>query len=211
MMLRGLYAIADSGRIFEADFAAAVDAALAGGAVMVQYRDKGDDRVRRARQAGTVVRLCRAYGATAIVNDDLGLAATVGAHGVHIGRDDASLDAVRARLGASAVIGVSCYNEIGRARDAVARGADYVAFGSVYPSPTKPAAVHAPLTLLGRARAELDVPICAIGGITAERAAEVIAAGADLAAVIDDLFSAADIRSRARMYADAFARADATL
>lgn len=205
--LRGLYAVADTATIGAAGFADAVAATLAGGAVMVQYRDKGDDAHRRRQEAATVVRLCRERGALAIVNDDADLARAVGAHGVHLGRDDADPVAVRAGLGGDAVIGVSCYDDIGRARRAAAAGADYLAFGSVYPSPTKPDAVHAPLALLGDARAELGLPVCAIGGITAERAPEAIAAGADLLAVIDDLFASDDIAARARCYAEAFARA----
>lgn len=205
--LRGLYAIADSATIGAPAFAGAVAAALAGGAALVQYRDKGDDGDRRRREAATIVRLCRERGALAIVNDDPGLALAVGAHGLHLGRDDADPAAVRARLGAEAVIGVSCYDDLERARRAAAAGADYVAFGSVYPSPTKPDAVHAPLGLLGAARAELGLPVCAIGGITAERAPELIAAGADLLAVIGDLFAHADITARARCYAGAFTQA----
>lgn len=205
--LRGLYAIADSATIEAPAFAEAVAAALAGGAALVQYRDKGDDGDRRRREAATIVHLCRERGALAIVNDDPGLALAVGAHGVHLGRDDADPAAVRARLGADAVIGVSCYDDIERARRAAAAGADYVAFGSVYPSPTKPDAVHAPLALLGAARTELGLPVCAIGGITADRAPELVAAGADLLAVIGDLFTRADITARARCYARAFARA----
>lgn len=205
--LRGLYAIADTATIGGPGLAEAVAAALAGGAVMIQYRDKGDDPGRRRRETETLARLCREHGALAIVNDDPDLALAAGAHGVHLGRDDAEPAAVRARLGAGAVIGVSCYDDIGRARRAAAAGADYVAFGSVYPSPTKPDAVHAPLELLGAARAELGIPVCAIGGITAERAPEVIAAGADLLAVIGDLFAPGDITARARRYARAFARA----
>lgn len=203
--LRGLYAIADTATLGAPGFADAVAAVLAGGAVMVQYRDKGDDHHRRRHEAAAMARLCRERDALAIVNDDPELALAADAHGVHLGRDDADPVAVRTRLGAGAVIGVSCYDDIARARRAAAAGADYLAFGSVYPSPTKPDAVHAPLELLGSARAELALPVCAIGGITAERAPEVIAAGADLLAVIGDLFAHDDITARARVYARAFA------
>jgi thiamine-phosphate pyrophosphorylase len=208
MNARGLYAIADTACLAPERFAHAVEAVLAGGAVMVQYRDKSGDDTRRAHQAQTLVALCRRYGATSIINDDPDLAATVEADGVHVGRDDAEPAALRALIGPDAVIGVSCYNEIERARRAAAIGADYIAFGSVHPSPTKPDAVHAPLELLGQARAETGLPICAIGGITAERAPQLVSAGADLLAVIDDLFSADDITARARDYADAWPHAD---
>ena len=199
--LQGLYAIADTGILTPDRLEPAVAAALAGGAVVVQYRDKGDDAERRRREAAAVVALCRQYGATSIVNDDLELALASGADGLHVGRDDADPATVRDRLGPEPVLGVSCYADLDRARDAVARGADYVAFGSVFPSATKPDAVRAPLELFARARAELEVPLCAIGGITADNAARVFAAGADLVAVIRDLFAATDIRAQARRIA----------
>lgn len=195
--LRGLYAIADTGVLGPGLFEAAVEAALAGGACVVQYRDKSADRQRRASQATTLVTLCRKHGAVALVNDDVELALQVNADGVHVGRDDGDPAAARERLGSGRILGVSCYDDLARAREAVALGADYVAFGSVFPSSTKPGAVHAPLELFARARDELDVPLCAIGGITADNAAEVFAAGADLVAIIRDLFLARDIRARA--------------
>ena len=201
MTLRGLYAIADTATIGDDGFAEAVESALAGGAAMVQYRDKSADAAKRRRQAGALVASCRRHGAIAIVNDDVDLARAVAADGVHLGRDDAAPADVRRRLGAEAVVGVSCYDEIERAHAAAAAGADYIAFGSVFPSPTKPAAVRAPLALLARARAETGLAVCAIGGITAERAPDVVAAGADLLAVIADLFEAPDIAARARTYA----------
>lgn len=195
--LRGLYAIADTGVLAAHDFEQAVAAALAGGARLVQYRDKSGDRERRGDQAATMVALCREYGAVSVINDDVELALAVGADGAHVGRDDGDPAAARERLGRERVLGISCYNDLARAHEAVALGADYVAFGSVFPSSTKPDAVHAPLELFARARNELDVPLCAIGGITAGNAAEVFAAGADLVAVIRDLFQADDIRAQA--------------
>ncbi len=204
MIRPGLYPIADTARLSPDAFAPAVEAALTGGAVMVQYRDKSDDAARRGEQAETLVALCRRHGALSIVNDDPDLAASVGADGVHVGRDDADPAALRTRIGASAIVGVSCYNEFERARRAAAIGADYIAFGSVYPSPTKPDAVHAPLSLLSAAKSESGLPVCAIGGITEARAPELVTAGADLLAVIDDLFSASDIAARARAYAQAW-------
>lgn len=201
--LQGLYAIADSGVLAPDRLEPAVAAALAGGAAVIQYRDKGNDPERRRHEAAVVVALCRRYGASSIVNDDLALALESGADGLHVGRDDADPAAVRERLGPGRLLGVSCYDDLERARGAVARGADYVAFGSVFPSATKPDAVRAPLELFARARAELDVPLCAIGGITADNAGRVFAAGADLVAVIRDLFEAADIRAQARRIAAA--------
>lgn len=204
MMLRGLYAIADTSVIAARDWQPAVEAALRGGAALVQYRDKGADPKQRREQAAAIVDACRRHRARAIVNDDVELALAVGADGVHVGRADADAAAARERLGPDAIVGVSCYDELGRAHTARAAGADYAAFGSVYPSPTKPEAVRAPVELLATARRETGLVVCAIGGITAERAPELIAAGADLLAVIGDLFDRADITERARAYARAF-------
>ncbi len=202
--LRGLYVITDTALIPDSHFAERVEAALRGGARLVQYRDKRQDAALRERLAGELVRLCRAYGALAIINDDIELAARVGAHGVHLGEDDASLEQARARLGERAILGASCYNRLELARQAAAQGADYIAFGSFFPSPTKPEAVPAGLDLLREAQA-LRLPLCAIGGVSFERAAPLLAAGADMLAVISDVFAAADVEAAARRYAPLFA------
>jgi len=192
--ITGLYVITDARWPRSVALEHAVDAALRGGARVVQYRDKSDDACRRHQEAKTVASLCRARGATFIVNDDVDLAAAVAADGVHLGRDDDDLAAARSALGPEALIGVSCYNELDRARRAAAAGADYLAFGSVYPSATKPDAVHAPLTLFGEARRLTDRPLVAIGGINADNIATVTAAGADAVAVVDAVFAAPDIQ-----------------
>ncbi len=203
--LRGLYAIADRALLAGDRFDGAVVAALRGGARLIQYRDKSDDSARRQREARHVVGACRRAGALAIINDDVELALAVGAHGVHVGADDRDPATVRARLGDDAILGVSCYDRLERARAARAAGADYVAFGRMYPSATKPGGPRPGLELLGRARRETGLAICAIGGITVDRAPELVAAGADLLAVIGDLFERDDIATRAREYAGAFA------
>ena len=194
MNLRGLYALTPEGD----DLERKVRLALEGGIALLQYRSK-----RRSRaQAAAVVRLAQDYGVPVIINDDVELALELGADGAHLGRDDGDLGRARARLGGR-ILGASCYNELGLARTALAAGADYVAFGSVFVSPTKPTAVRAPLALFGEAKA-LGVPLAAIGGVTLENAPQLIAAGADLLAVISDLFEAPDIRSRARAYGKLF-------
>ncbi len=210
MMRTGLYAIADTATIGDDRLEAAVAAALAGGARRVQYRDKGSGADRRRRQAAALCALCRRYGAHLIVNDDVELAAAVGAAGVHLGGDDAAPSEARDRLGESAIIGVSCYDSLERAHAARAAGADYVAFGRVYPSMTKANTVRAPLALLGQARRETGLAVCAIGGITVERAPEAVAAGADWLAVIGDLFDANDIEGQARRFVAAFDGRDRT-
>jgi thiamine-phosphate pyrophosphorylase len=199
--IRGLYAITpelpDSQTLLRR---AAM--ALEGGIAVLQYRSKASEVERRSREAKALAAMCRSHGVLFIVNDDVELALDAGAHGVHLGRDDGALAAARAKLGGG-LLGASCYNSLSAARAAVAAGADYVAFGSVFPSPTKPAAVRAPLSLFGEARA-LGVPLVAIGGITLENAPQLLGAGADALAVISDLFEAPDIAGKARAYGKLF-------
>ncbi len=206
---RGLYAIADRETIGDERFEQAVEAALRGGAAMVQYRDKGTDPERRLREAERLVRACRRFGARSIINDDPALALEAGADGVHVGADDGDPGAIRERLGPDAIVGVSCYDRLDLAVRARAVGADYVAFGRMYPSTTKPGGPHPGMELLGRARTATGLPICAIGGITVARAPELIAAGADLLAVIGDLFNHKDAAARAAEYAALFETAAA--
>ena len=185
-----------------------VVAALEGGAAAVQYRNKSAPDALRRAQATALARVHAARGALFIVNDDPVLAAAVGADGVHLGEDDPSITSARELVGPDRLIGVSCYDDFDRACAAVAAGADYVAFGSFFPSTTKPGARHADIALLARARA-LGVPIVAIGGIDAGNARTVIDAGADAIAVITDIFShddAAEVARAADALAACFAR-----
>jgi thiamine-phosphate pyrophosphorylase len=200
MKLRGLYAvtpdIADTGELLQR-----AEQALLGGIRLMQYRNKTADAALRRELALGLLGLCRQHGVPLVINDDLALALDIGADGAHLGREDGDLAAARAALGPGKLLGVSCYDEMERAREAARVGADYLAFGSFFASPTKPAAVRAPLTLLTEAKSEFGLPVCAIGGITLQNAPQLIAAGADLLAVISDLFEAADIAARAADYA----------
>jgi len=209
MTLRGLCAVTLDDPLLPR-LSALVKAALDGGTPFVQYRNKAASRPLRRAQAAEMLRICRASGARLIINDDVWLAVEIGADGAHLGRDDApggSLAAARDALGPKRILGVSCYNELARAEEAAAAGADYLAFGSMYSSRTKPAAVRAPLEMLGEARRRFGLPIAAIGGITLENAPEVIAAGADILAVVSDLFDAMDIKARAEAYQELFNQA----
>jgi len=198
MKLRGLYAITPDLTETEA-LLRRVAQALEGGIAMLQYRRKGRQRLDEAQG---LARMCRDRGVPFVVNDDIALALDCGADGVHLGRDDGDPAAARAML-KSGILGVSCYDSLAAARNAVAAGADYVAFGSVFSSPTKPAAVRAPLSLFGEARS-LGVPLVAIGGITLQNAPQLRVAGADSVAVISDLFEAPDVAARARAYGKLF-------
>jgi thiamine-phosphate pyrophosphorylase len=197
--MRGLYAItpdtADTEMLLRK-----VEEALKAGVALLQYRNKIISKDKRLLQAKELAPLARGYGVPFIVNDDVEIALAVGANGAHVGKDDGDLGAARSQL-AGRILGASCYDDLEKARAAVRHGADYVAFGSVFPSPTKPGAVRAPLSLFGH---DLGVPLCAIGGITLENAPAVITAGASLLAVISDVFDAPDIAARAAAYRKLF-------
>lgn len=192
----GVYALtpecADTARLLQL-----VEAALRGGVAAVQYREKTGDVALRFEQASELLPLCRQYRVPLVINDDLRLADLTDADGVHLGREDASLREARIVLGPEKIVGVSCYQSLELARQAQAAGADYVAFGSFYASPTKPQAGRASLQLLRETR-DLHVPVVAIGGITLDNAAGVIEAGADAIAVISALFDAPDVEAAAR-------------
>ena len=200
----GLYAIADTQYLDDEQLLPAVGEAIAGGARIIQYRDKSHDLPARLGQAKKIAALCRQHGVLFIVNDDVDLAKQAGADGVHLGRKDASLTRGREQLGHGTIIGVSCYNELARAVRAQTEGADYVAFGSFFPSRTKPQAVRAGLELLCEAKQKLHIPVVAIGGITPENGAHLLAAGADALAVIEGVFGQADVRAAAERYTRLF-------
>lgn len=201
--LRGLYAVTpeepDTGRLL-----ARVQAVLAGRPALLQYRNKGADAGLRREQAQALRDACRVAGVPFIVNDDLALALEIDADGAHLGREDGPPAEARAALGAQRILGLTCYADWSRATEGAAVGADYIAFGAMFPSMTKPHAPPAPFALIGRAQRELGLPVAAIGGITLERAPQVIAAGADLLAVVGDVFGATDPAARALAYGALF-------
>lgn len=195
--MKGLYAITPDTASTEA-LARMVADALRGGIDFLQYRNKLADAGLRKEQAQMLLRMTRASNVPLIINDDVALAAEIDADGAHVGRDDGEVGAAR-RLLPGKLLGASCYASLQAARAAIADGADHVAFGSVFASSTKPGAGRAPTELFSRAR-NLGVPLVAIGGITLDNAALVVAAGADCVAVISDLFGAPDIAGRAALY-----------
>jgi thiamine-phosphate pyrophosphorylase len=203
MAIVGLYAItpetSDTGWLVRK-----VTAVLAGGARVLQYRSKSTDAALRREQARAMLVLCRNAGVPLIINDDVALAMDIDADGVHLGRDDGDLSAARRTLGPDRLLGASCYDRLDLARRAIAEGADHVAFGSVFVSPTKPGAIRAPLQLFTEARQKLAVPIVAIGGITAANGREAVQAGAHALAVISALFDASDSEAAARAFAPLF-------
>jgi thiamine-phosphate pyrophosphorylase len=200
--IKGLYAVtpdvADTALLL-----AKVETVLAAGARLLQYRNKSADAARRGEQARALRAVCRRHAATLIINDDVTLARAIDADGVHVGADDPALALAREQLGSQKIIGVSCYDDLQRARAAATQGADYVAFGSFFASAVKPGAVRAPLSVLPAARA-LGVPVVAIGGITLDNAGGLIAAGADAVAVISALFAAPDPAGATRNFCRLF-------
>ena len=201
---RGLYLItpdeADTGRLL-----ARVAPLLDQGVTWLQYRNKAADAALRQEQALALQALCVQAGVPLLVNDDAALALAVGAAGAHLGEDDGDIAGARARLGTHAILGASCYDDMDRARRAVAAGASYVAFGAFFPTTTKATTRRASPALL-REAATLGVPRVAIGGITPVNARPLVAAGADLLAVVGGVFDAPDpvaaLRAYLRCYAD---------
>lgn len=199
--LNGLYAITDSS---QEQLTHEVELALEGGARIIQYRDKSSDRQKRLTQSEKLLDLCRRFSAYLIINDDVELASTIGADGVHLGQDDLDITRARAELGDQAIIGISCYNSLDLAIAAQEAGANYVAFGRFFPSSSKPQAVQAEIELLRAAKNRLQLPIVAIGGITSENGAALLAAGADMLAVIQGVFGQQDIRAAAEQFQKLF-------
>jgi len=194
---RGLYAITQTDNKSGDTIINDVISAIKGGAVLVQYRDKNPlDAVFLASE---LVKICHQHQVPLIINDDVELAAKVGADGVHIGKEDGAIAQARRRLGADAIIGVSCYNFVEQALDAQNQGATYVAFGRFFPSTSKPLAAPAQIETLRQAKRLLTLPIVAIGGILPENGAPLLAAGADFLAVIGGLFESQPEQS-ARAY-----------
>jgi len=189
---RGLYAITDCVRLDYPEMLDRTERILKAGVAAVQYRDKNPDSETRREVAARLHELCGKYATPLIVNDDVDAALAVGAAGIHLGREDTDLDEARRRAGNSILIGVSCYNDLDRAVAAGAAGADYVAFGAMFPTVSKDATVPATPDLIARAKAVLSIPVAAIGGITPDNCREIVDAGADLLAVISSVYLAED-------------------
>lgn len=196
-----LYAITDSQLLPGDALFTGVAAALKGGCKLVQYRDKSTDQARRSFEAKNLLALCNQYQARLLINDDVGLAQEVGAHGVHLGQGDSNPVAARIILGNHAIIGVTCHDSLEFARKAIKDSANYIAFGRFFSSHTKPDAHPAPISLISEARAQFsNVPIVVIGGITLDNGKQLLDAGADMLAVCHSLFSAEDITAQARKF-----------
>jgi thiamine-phosphate pyrophosphorylase len=203
--LQGLYVITDAKLIPRDRFVETVEAALRGGATMVQLREKEAPRAEIVRLGRELLAVTRRYGALLIINDHPSVAQEIGADGAHVGREDPPVAEARALLGPPAIIGASCYGDVARAVAAERDGADYVAFGTPFPSPTKAKRTDISLEIFRQVKQQVQVPVFAIGGITIANAQQVIDAGADGIAVVSGVFAAADVEAAARALAQLFA------
>lgn len=202
--MRGLYLVTPNWNDTER-LLAATEAALRGGAALVQYRHKEADAVLRIEQAAPLLALCRRHGTPLVINDHLDLCMHLDADGVHVGGTDIAVDHARRLLGADKIVGASCYGELALARSAQAAGASYAAFGGFYPSPVKKYTFVTEPALLTEARAELTLPLVVIGGMTPANAAPLVARGADMVAAITSVYAEADPESAARRFSMLFA------
>lgn len=204
-MLRGLYAITDEYLTPLETMKMQVSAAIEGGAKIVQFRYKSEITADVLISISEIQKVCRDNGVLFIVNDHMNLAKEIDADGIHIGKEDADdLPSIRAQFPGK-IIGVSCYGDMKRAFDAEAAGADYVAFGSFFFSPTKPKSGVVSPSIINEAKEKLTIPVCVIGGITVENAPELLREGADMVSVISSLWKSEDVEKRAREFDRLFA------
>ncbi|MDE0513242.1 MAG: thiamine phosphate synthase [Gammaproteobacteria bacterium] len=190
--MKGLYAITDCDRLSSDSLISTTEQILRAGVVALQYRDKSGNHARRKYEAGELQQLCKEHNSLFIINDDLQLAVLTGSDGIHLGREDGDCRTARNELGTGAIIGVSCYNSLGMALAAQENGADYVAFGSFFPSPSKRNTVTAEPDIIKQAKTKISLPVAAIGGITPANCGTLIEHGADMLAVISSIYQAQD-------------------
>jgi thiamine-phosphate pyrophosphorylase len=198
--LKGLYVIADANCIGKNDIIAKTKEVLSSGVNIIQYRDKLHSFSDRKNIGHQLRKLTASYQSLFIINDDVDLAKEVAADGVHLGKDDASIMDAREKLDESKIIGASCYNNFEIAKLVIESSADYIAFGSFFPSQTKPNAPRANIELIKQVKKSYSVPICAIGGITPENALQLVSAGADMIAVISSIFNASSPKQAVQEY-----------
>lgn len=190
---RGLYGITDDQLLPEGEILTVVESALEAGLGILQYRSKQGSAAQKTAVARQLLMLCQSHNIPLIINDDVGLCQTIGADGVHLGQEDSSIADARRTLGPTAIIGITCHDDISRAEQAQQASANYVAFGRFFPSQTKPTAPPASIEVLTQAKKSLNIPIVAIGGINAENGRQLVDAGADMLAVIHSIFGAKDV------------------
>ena len=189
---KGIYLVTEHERLPFARLLSITESLLPKGIAALQYRNKQADSAQKRIEARQLQTLCKTWKVPFIINDDISLAIELQADGVHLGRDDGSCSEARKRLGPNMLMGISCNNDINRANQAVQDGADYIAFGAMFPTSSKTNTVQATPDLIRQAKQRYTIPIVAIGGITPENCGPVINAGADLLAVISSVYLASD-------------------
>lgn len=187
--MKGLYAITDTTQLSSEVMLKKTEEILRAGTKILQYRNKQAVSNRSLSEALELLELCKQYSVPLIINDDIEFAVEIDANGVHLGKDDSSVTEARKRLGHNAIIGVSCYNDLERANNGVNAGANYLAFGACFPSPSKPNAVRATPDIIRTAKQKFNLPVVAIGGITPENGSTLINAGADMLAIISGIYA----------------------
>lgn len=199
----GIYAITDCENITADEILSKTESILSIGVALFQYRNKTEDQNCKRTLAMKLQSLCKKYKTPFIINDDLKLAKEIAADGIHLGQHDTNIDTARKVIG-NKIIGISCYNDFNRAVIAEQSGADYIAFGSFFPSSTKPDAVKADIDLIIKAKEELTLPVVAIGGITPENGKQLINAKVDFLAVISGIYSTDDATTSTLAYSNLF-------
>ncbi|WP_415893284.1 thiamine phosphate synthase [Neptuniibacter sp. PT8_73] len=203
--LQGLYGITDSDLMPDTEtMLRKVEQSIQGGAKIIQYRDKSSDLKKRVEQASALNLICKKNKIPLIINDDAGLAAGIGAAGVHLGQSDGAIEEAREMLGEDAIIGVTCHDSLELALKAQQAGASYLAFGAFFPSKTKPNAKPAPLSLVKDVKDKVNLPIVAIGGISVDNADQIVTAGADMVAVIHALYANKKVTAAAKQFHQLF-------
>ncbi len=198
--LSGLYVIADAECIGKNEIIGKTKEVLIAGVKILQYRDKINSQKDRYNIAEQLRNLTHDHACLLIINDEAELAQSIDADGVHLGKDDDSIEWARNLLGDSKIIGASCYAQLENAYPAISASADYIAFGSFYPSATKPNAPLANTDLIIKAKQQFDIPVCAIGGITPKNASNILNTGADMIAVISAIFNASSPEQAVQEY-----------
>ena len=201
--LKGLYVITDDNLTPDESIYDQVEQSLKGGASIVQLRDKHSSDELVMQKAQKIQELCHSYGALFVLNDKIELAIKLGCDGLHIGKSDHERFS-EIREGFKGVIGVSCYGDVEMAKAFKKKGADYVAFGSFFTSPTKPNSNIVPLDTISKAKEALNIPVCAIGGLNTTNIDEVLKYNPDMVSLINDIWSSEDILTRSRHYAEKF-------
>jgi len=191
-MRPGLYVLTEHERHDFPELITKTTAILKTGIAALQYRNKAAGETQKVREASILQALCHEYRTLFLINDDVDLALKLDADGVHIGSEDLRYRQARDYLGETFLIGVSCYNSLARAESAVTEGADYIAFGAMFPSPTKTETVKAGPDLIRAFKSRHRIPVAAIGGITPGNCTPLIRAGTDLLAVISSVYRTND-------------------